>query len=98
MDCQVKMVSEDEESFTVGGYGVVFGGRDLYGSSRQLHNRGTRMTPFDSEMAKSDFEAWKAYDDQRRQYERLMERAAEQMFDEIEKRVLNRLEKVAGGE
>jgi hypothetical protein len=56
------------------------------------------MTPFDSEMAKSDFEAWKAYDDQRRQYERLMERAAEQMFDEIEKRVLNRLEKVAGGE
>ena len=33
MDCQVKMVSEDEESFTVGGYGVVFGGRDLYGET-----------------------------------------------------------------
>jgi len=27
----VKMVSEDEETFTVGGMGVVFGGQDLYG-------------------------------------------------------------------
>ena len=54
------------------------------------------MTPFDSEQAGKDFEAWKAYDDQRRKFERRMERAAEDLFDEIEHAVIEQIEKITG--
>jgi len=56
------------------------------------------MTPFDTDQAMKDFLAWRRYDSERQKHEDIAEKAVNDMFDAMERAVLDEIEMITGGE